>query len=78
MNRTFPEYTRELIVHDSSNISTIRYDPVKGTMLIKFSNGSLYNYIDVVPTTFGALCSVESVGSYFNNIKKSLKGERIN
>lgn len=63
--------TVQMIPVVSSNISSVGYDQMKGTLHVLFKNGGLYVYAGVPHGTFDALLAAESVGSFLNkNIKK--------
>ncbi|HLO54116.1 MAG TPA: KTSC domain-containing protein [Saprospiraceae bacterium] len=54
----------------SSNLKSIGYDPNTATLEVEFHNGAIWQYYDVLESTFHELKSASSVGKYFNsNIK---------
>lgn len=50
---------------NSSNISSAEYDDETGVMTITFASGSTYSYSGVPKSTYEALCSSPSPGSFF-------------
>lgn len=54
----------------SSNVSSVGYDDLSGTLFIEFSNGSIYEYYDVPRFEYVNLLNAPSVGSYiWSNIR---------
>lgn len=71
-------FTRQITVTDSAQISVIMYAPQQRQMVIHFKNGAQYRYRDVSDDVIGALVTATSVGKEFARIKGSLKSyERI-
>tara|TARA_R110001606_G_scaffold5343_2_gene24696 strand:+ start:484 stop:711 length:228 start_codon:yes stop_codon:yes gene_type:complete len=50
----------------SSMVQSITYTPMKKTLLVKFSSGAKYIYLDVDGGTFEGLRSAVSKGAYLN------------
>jgi hypothetical protein len=50
----------------SSAISTLSYNPLIFTLTIDFTDGTVYEYSGVEPSTFIGLAQSSSVGRYFN------------
>ena len=64
----------------SSNIAAIGYDSMDKKLVVKFHNGSVYEYEPVQPETHLALINADSIGGYFaKNIKnnKRISYERL-
>jgi KTSC domain len=56
----------------SSNLKSIGYDSNSSTLEVEFNNGAIWQYYDVLESTYYELKSASSVGKYFNaNIKGS-------
>lgn len=54
----------------SSNISSVGYDPIASTLEIEFHSGGIYQYYGVPRHVYDGLMKAESKGSYFHhNIK---------
>jgi len=51
----------------SSDISSIGYDPTSRTLDIEFNSGGTYQYFNVPESTYNALMSAASHGSYFHH-----------
>jgi KTSC domain len=49
----------------SSNIESIGYSPDIQLLEIEFKNGNVYQYFDIPQTTFDALMSASSHGTFF-------------
>ncbi len=49
---------------DSSNITSIGFDPYVGTLEVEFKGGSVYRYFEVPTATYQLLITAESVGKY--------------
>jgi len=59
---------------ESSNISKVGFDSVKGELVVEFHNGSVYSYQNVPIYVYHLLIEAPSIGSYFNkNIKDSFE-----
>ena len=55
---------------ESSNIRSIGYDTNTSTLEVGFNNGAVWQYFDVLESTYHEMKSASSVGKYFNaNIK---------
>ena len=50
----------------SSNISSVGYDPLDGTLEVEFHGGSIYQYSDVPASVYRDLLDAPSKGAYFN------------
>ncbi len=62
----------------SSMVQSITYSPMKKTLLVKFSSGSKYVYLDVDSGTFEGLRSAVSKGAYLNrNVIRLFSYKRI-
>ena len=55
----------------STNLSSVRYDTVRGNLDILFLNGSIYRYFSVPERLFNGLLSAQSHGSYLNTYIKN-------
>jgi hypothetical protein len=53
------------IAVESSNIASIGFEDT--TMEVEFTNGGLYQYINVEEETFQAMMDAESKGKFLNN-----------
>jgi len=51
----------------SSNISSIGYDSESQTLEIEFRSGDIYQYFMVPESTYNALMSASSHGSFFHH-----------
>ena len=59
---------------NSSNISQIGYDPDLKILIIKFKNGSMYEYLNVPLVTYTNFSKSESIGKFFiSNIKNNFQ-----
>ena len=56
----------------SSNLRSIGYDPKSQILEIEFNNGSIYQYLRVLPLIYESLMESASKGSYLN---KCIKGK---
>lgn len=55
---------------ESSNIRSIGYDNSTATLEVEFNNGAIWQYYDVLESSYYEMKSASSVGKYFNaNIK---------
>ncbi|MEJ0105186.1 MAG: KTSC domain-containing protein [Bacteroidota bacterium] len=55
---------------ESSNIKSVGYDPNTSTLEVEFHNGAIWQYYDVLESSYYEMKSASSVGKYFNaNIK---------
>ena len=67
---------RQLV--DSSNIRSIGYDSRSQTLEIEFHSGGIYQYFNVPKSTYNALMSASSCGSYFHrHIKDQYRWTQI-
>jgi hypothetical protein len=63
---------------ESSNISSVGFDPETETLEVEFRNGSIYQYFGVPLPLFEQLTQSPSIGSFLNiNIKESFPYERV-
>ncbi|MDR3128506.1 MAG: KTSC domain-containing protein [Bifidobacteriaceae bacterium] len=63
---------------NSSNISTIGYDPQTQTLEIEFHSDSVYQYSNVPQNIYNNLKSANSHGKYFNEyIKNTYSTQKI-
>lgn len=71
--------SRTVVFTDSSLLSKAEYDPKSKTMHLHFlSTGSVWEYKNIAPSTFGLLISAHSVGKHFNKyVRPYLIGEKI-
>ena len=62
----------------SSNIRSIGYDSESQTLEIEFHSGGIYQYFSVPESTYNALMSASSHGSFFSrNIKDRFRWDKI-
>lgn len=62
----------------SSNLKSIGYDSNTSTLEVEFNNGAIWQYYDVLESTYYELKSASSVGKYFNaNIKGSYSESQV-
>lgn len=55
---------------DSSNLSSVGYDPASKTLEIEFNSGSIYQYSGVPEYIYNGLMNAPSKGKYLNqNVK---------
>ncbi|PJI47608.1 MAG: KTSC domain-containing protein [Pseudomonas sp.] len=61
----------------SSNISSIGYNPSTETLEVEFNNGSIYEYYGISESTYNELMNSNSHGSYLAaNIKNHYQYQR--
>ena len=53
-------------VVESSVIRFVRYDPRKNALLITFTSGKTYIYLDVPQKVYDAFMKADSKGEFFN------------
>lgn len=56
---------------ESSNIARFAYDDIGYVLKVEFKNGGLYDYFDVQPHIFEAMCNAPSKGQY---LAQQIKG----
>lgn len=57
---------------NSTNLRSIQYDENTSTLEVEFNSGAVWQYYDVLESTYYELRSASSIGKYFNaNIKGS-------
>jgi hypothetical protein len=62
----------ERISVNSSNISSVDYDPDSQTLEIEFNNGGVYQYSGVPDSVYEGMMGADSKGKYFHaNIKNA-------
>lgn len=62
----------------SSNVSTVAYDPIDGTLRVEFKNGGTYDYLRVPEATFRNLINARSPGTYLHDhIKGTFHYEQV-
>ncbi len=71
-------YDRVTKITDSDNIAYISYNPQLNSMIVEFINGDGYEYLDIVPSIYGAIVSGESVGSTFQKLVRNNKSIKFN
>lgn len=49
----------------SSHVAGAEFDPATDTLTLTFTDGDSYDYFNVPPATFRALCSSASQGAFF-------------
>lgn len=57
----------------STMLSSCSYDTESNELIVIFTNGKPYTYIDVDKAIWNELIVAKSAGQYFNSIKKNLK-----
>lgn len=63
---------------NSSNLSSVEYDPVTQTLEIAFHNGGVYQYSNVPESVYNGLMSAGSKGRYHHiNIKNNYPYRRV-
>lgn len=63
---------------ESSNLSSVGYDPKTRVLEIEFHSGGVYQYSGVPQSEYEALMNAPSKGSYFaHNIKNSYGASRV-
>jgi hypothetical protein len=55
---------------NSSNVTSIGYDPASATLEIEFTNGSIYQYFDVPESVHVELMGSASIGRTVNMLVK--------
>lgn len=61
----------------SSNLTSVGYDPSSRTLEIEFNHGGVYEYYDVPQPEYDGLMAAGSHGTYFNqNIKDHYRYSR--
>ncbi len=59
---------------ESTNIESICYDPQTKEMMVQFKDTrDWYSYQNVIPSSFGALVSADSVGQVFHSLFRNNK-----
>ena len=59
---------------NSSNVTSVGYDPTTMTLEVEFTKSSVYQYFEVPEVEYQNLISAESVGRYLNqNIKNNYR-----
>ena len=67
-----------LPVRGSSNIESYGYEPVTGTLAVRFHSGREYHYPGVPASTWEALLASTSKGLFFEHrVKPAHTGKRI-
>ncbi len=62
----------------SSGLAAVGYSKRRHILEIKFTNGAVYRYLDVPPSVYRDLISVESKTRYYDfNIKKNYRSVRV-
>ena len=63
----------------SSNLVSVGFDPLSGTLEVEFRSGSVYLYFQVPRYVFDGLMSANSKGSYFDEvIRNAFQYQRVN
>jgi len=63
---------------ESSNLSSVGYDPDRRVLEIEFNSGGIYQYSSVPKSEYDGLMSASSKGSYFvQNIKNNYSTTKI-
>ena len=63
---------------ESSNISSIGFDPKTKTLEVEFYSGGIYQYSDVPETVYSKFIRAESVGKFFHiHVKKVYKYRKV-
>lgn len=57
---------------NSSMLASCEYDTVTKELIVTFTNGKDYIYVDVDKQTYEDLINAPSAGKFFNGIKSSL------
>lgn len=71
-------YDVKMIDVNSSNVRSVGYDESSATLIIRFSNNTMYIYKGVPIVEFEGLINAPSIGSYLHrNIKSLYPYERI-
>lgn len=61
---------KTMIKVESSNISAIGYEASDNTLFVEYSNGHLYEYMDVPQSLYETFLTADSKGKFMNeNIK---------
>lgn len=55
----------------SSHIESAEFDPDTDTLTLTFTGGDSYDYLNVPPSTYRALCAAGSQGQFFH---RAIKG----
>jgi len=62
----------------SSNVKKILYDPSTSSLIVTFTNGSRYRYLNVPESIYDEASIAKSIGSYVNqNIKNVYQYEKL-
>lgn len=59
---------------ESSNIARFAYDDIGYVLKVEFKNGGLYDYFDVQPHIFEAMCNAPSRGNIWHSRLRELIG----
>lgn len=63
---------------DSSNLSSVGYDPDSSTLEVEFRSGHVYRYSDVPEQTYKNLLGASSPGEFFrSNVMGQFDEERV-
>ena len=54
----------------SSNLAEVGYDPELETLEVQFRHGGVYQYFNVPAFMYERLMSADSLGSFFNAVRK--------
>lgn len=62
----------------SSMLTAAAYDPASRRLVVRFKGDNEYEYTDVPPEHFEALCCAESVGKFFGaNIRGAYPSKKL-
>ena len=61
----------------SSNIEALSYDLMAQVMVVRFRNGTEYEYFDVTSATAAAVIYADSIGKAYNALLKSSGGRKV-
>ena len=63
----------------SSMISSVGYDEMEQTLEVEFSNGHIWQYMDVPEVAYSGMIESASIGKHFHqNIKNSFESVQVN
>lgn len=63
-------YTRKMIITDSTNVDELWYDLVNERMVVIFLTGGNYQYDGVSPSQFASIALADSVGTVLRKMIK--------
>lgn len=70
------QYVKTFVL--SSNVRKIEYDPGTKALVVTFTNGSRYKYLDVPESVFDEASAAKSIGTFIHqNVKSVYQFEKL-